>query len=81
MSVDNVIKDKGLAVKPGNTSEFISAIRHLADNPDLRATFGINARIYAESFLNYESIMKKFYVELEAMLVKQRHTHNIAPKT
>ena len=79
--IHNVIKDKGLAVKPGNTSEFISAIRHLADNPDLRATFGTNARIYAESFLNYESIMKKFYVELEAMLVKQRHTHNIAPKT
>jgi len=56
---------KGVVATPGDLSAFVSAITRLVDNPSLRRQMGEEARRYAVTYLDRETIMHRF--ELSAI--------------
>jgi len=58
----------GLVVPPGDAGELAAAIERLADDADLRARLGRNARRYAEERLDREKILASFEEELLALV-------------
>jgi colanic acid biosynthesis glycosyl transferase WcaI len=59
-----VVRGRGIAVEPGDATEFARAIEQLADDPALRERLGRNAREYALSELQKESILSRLEQEL-----------------
>ena len=59
-----VVRGRGIVVEPGDATEFARAIEQLADDPALRERLGRNAREYALSELQKESILSRLEQEL-----------------
>ncbi len=53
-------QEAGVAVRPGDVDEFLSAARALRSNASLRATQGDNARAYAEATFRMPEIVRRF---------------------
>lgn len=62
----------GEAVPPADATVFADALVKLADNPDLRKTYGINGRKLAESEFAREKLAKKWINCLEATLERYK---------
>jgi colanic acid biosynthesis glycosyl transferase WcaI len=60
----NVVEGRGIVVEPGDSAAFASAIEQLAESPGLREKMGNNAREYALSALEKESILFRLEQEL-----------------
>jgi colanic acid biosynthesis glycosyl transferase WcaI len=58
------VRGRGIAVEPADTIAFARAIEQLADDSGLRETLGRNAREYAVSELEKESILSRLEREL-----------------
>jgi len=58
------VRDRGIAVEPGDAAAFAGAIERLADDAALREKLGRNAREYALSALEKESILRRLEREL-----------------
>ncbi|MGA2376670.1 MAG: glycosyltransferase WbuB [Candidatus Sulfotelmatobacter sp.] len=59
-----VVRGRGIAVEPGDAAAFAGAIEQLADDSGLRESLGRNAREYAVSELEKESILSRLEREL-----------------
>ncbi|MGA9544085.1 MAG: glycosyltransferase WbuB [Candidatus Sulfotelmatobacter sp.] len=59
-----VVEGRGIAVEPGDTADFARAIERLANDAALREKLGRNAREYALSKLQKESILSRLEQEL-----------------
>lgn len=58
------VSDCGLVVAPEDPTAFVEAISQLADDATLRKRMGAQARLYAETHLRCDIIMKQFENEL-----------------
>ncbi|MGO4154121.1 glycosyltransferase WbuB [Cupriavidus sp. YAF13] len=63
-----VVKGRGVAVEPGNSSALAQAVLTLAGQDVLRADFGVAARKYAESFLALDSLLARFVSHIGVVL-------------
>lgn len=52
--------DMGLVVSPENTKEFVEAANHLLESRDNLETYGNNARAYAETTFDIQTITRRF---------------------
>jgi colanic acid biosynthesis glycosyl transferase WcaI len=59
-----VVEGRGIVVEPGDSAAFASAIEQLAGNAGMREKLGNNAREYALSALEKESILSRLEQEL-----------------
>ena len=66
--VATVVNGKGLVVRPEDSNALVDAICKLSVDDQLRMIFGIEARNYAERYLNIDSIMKTFETDLMKLL-------------
>ncbi len=66
--VASVVGGKGLVVPPGEPEALVGAIEKLLNDCELRMSLGIEARKYAEQYLNIDSIMKSFELDLYNLL-------------
>jgi colanic acid biosynthesis glycosyl transferase WcaI len=62
----NVVRGRGLVVAPEDVSAFATAIETLANDSDLRESFGRNARNFAVSELEKDFILSRFEADLLA---------------
>jgi colanic acid biosynthesis glycosyl transferase WcaI len=62
-----VVRGRGIAVEPGDAAAFARAIEQLANDAALREKLGRNAREYAVSELQKESILSRLEQELLAL--------------
>jgi colanic acid biosynthesis glycosyl transferase WcaI len=63
----NLVKDCGLVVPPEQSQAFAEAIMKLASDADLRETLGSAGRAYAESYLDKNTILRRFEAELNQL--------------
>ena len=66
--VASVVVGKGLVVPPENVDTLTDALVQLTDDVELRKRMGLEARKYAEEYLNIDSIMKLFESNMEKLL-------------
>ncbi len=73
LAIEGVIKEvveeaqAGIAVPPGNPDELASAIRHLAENPEICREMGMNGRRTIETEFSRVELADKFTALLESM--------------
>jgi len=60
----------GIVVPPNNSEAFANALIHLADNPELRASYGVNSRRLAEQEFSRDELSDKFVNYLEEVYAK-----------
>ncbi|KAA8732056.1 WcaI family glycosyltransferase [Acinetobacter qingfengensis] len=58
----------GLIVQPENAQAMADAVLTLANNAGLRQKFGKNGRLYAESKLDQDTILRKFEQQLQLLM-------------
>lgn len=68
----------GLAIPPENLSALVDALRHLADEPILRAQLGAEARAYALRNIEQGAILERFERDLQ-QLVRESGASGGAP--
>ena len=66
--IAQVANQCGLVVEPANAMQLAQAIEKLADHPELRLQLGINARHYAETHVDSDSVLSRLEEELEAQV-------------
>ena len=59
----------GLAIEPDDPTKFAEGLIYLADNPDVRKEFGIEARRLAESSFSRDLLGEKFVQFIESVYV------------
>jgi len=59
-----MVQGRGLIVEPDDAKAFANAILNLSEDPTRRQSFGVAARSYAVTHLDYEKIMEGFETEL-----------------
>jgi hypothetical protein len=63
----------GIAVPPLDNPGLFTAVRTLADRPDMRRALGVAARTHAVEYLGRERVLERFEGELLAAVGK-RHS-------
>lgn len=62
----------GIAVPPLDNSALFTAVRTLADEPQMRHALGVAARAHAVEHLGRERVLERFEAELQAAIAKRR---------
>ena len=71
----------GIVVEPDDTAGLVEASRGMVDNIDLRETFGLNARKYAEQHFEIKNIAARFELVLDKDLARRVPLESAAVKT
>ncbi|GKT11807.1 MAG: colanic acid biosynthesis glycosyl transferase WcaI [Thiomicrorhabdus sp.] len=66
--VESVVKQFGIVVPPADVDAFSEAILTLSKDVGLRESFGVKAREYAETHLEYDAIMRNLEMELQKII-------------
>ncbi len=62
----------GIAVPPRDSPALFTAVRTLADTPDMRHALGVAARAHAVEHLGRERVLERFESELETAIAERR---------
>jgi colanic acid biosynthesis glycosyl transferase WcaI len=63
----------GIAVPPLDNGALFTAVRTLADRPEMRRALGVAARAHAVEHLGRERVLERFEAELQ-VAVDERHS-------
>jgi colanic acid biosynthesis glycosyl transferase WcaI len=70
--VADAVRDRGIAVPPGNLAALRDAVLLLAANPAMRLEMGQEARRYAVEHLGRDQVLRRFEAEMQGLLASRR---------